>query len=128
MTQSYSRVAARRNVYRKTSGALGLISGGFALVALPYVYFLLTPALPISAILMIVGGVLIWTRNTMLGALLILVGGLFGGFYGLPWLLWTLLAPAFGNWVYGLPLLPLGLLLPIASFVLAFMSREPSKA
>ena len=76
---------------------------------------------------MFAGGVLVWTRNTMLGALLVFVGGVFGGFLGLPSLLWVLLTTAFGDWVYSLPLLPLGMLFPIASLVLAFMSREPSK-
>jgi len=128
MTPSGSRVVARRNAYRKTSAALGLIGAGLALIALPQVYFLLVPVLSISVILMLAGGVLVWTRNTILGASLILLGGLFGGFLGLPWLLWILLATAFGDWVYSLPLLPLGTLIPIASFVLAFMSREPSKA
>ena len=128
MTPSGSRVVARRNAYRKTSAALGLIGAGLALIALPQVYFLLVPVLSISVILMLAGGVLVWTRNTILGTSLILLGGLFGGFLGLPWLLWILLATAFGDWVYSLPLLPLGTLIPIASFVLAFMSREPSKA
>lgn len=120
--------AAKRNAYQKTSAALGIISGGVALIASPYTYYLLAPMVSISAILMIVGGVLVGTRNKTAGALLILFGGLFCGFVGLPWLLWILLATAFGSWVYNLPLLPLGMLLPIASFILALMSREPSKA
>lgn len=76
---------------------------------------------------MLVGSVLVWIRNAKAGAPLILVGGVFGAF-GLPSLLWRLLASAFGNWVYGLPLLPLGLIIPIASAVLAIMSREPSRS
>jgi hypothetical protein len=55
------------------------------------------------------------------------VGGFFGGFLGHSSLLYALLATVFGGWVYSLPLLPLGMLIPIASFVLALMSRESSK-
>jgi hypothetical protein len=127
MTRPNSGVAARKNAYRKTSATLGLIGAGLALIALPFAYFLLVPLLFLSAILMFAGGVLVWTRNTVPGACLVLVGGLFGGFFGLPSLLWKLLATAFGDWAYSLPLLPLGMLIPIASLVLAFMSREPSK-
>jgi len=127
-TQSDSRVVARKNAYRKASAVLGLAGGGLALISSVYIYFLLEPFVSISAILMIAGSVLVWTRNTMTGSLLILAGGLFGGFFGLPSLLWILLATAFGDWAYSLPLLPLGMLLPVASFVLALMSREPSKA
>ena len=107
---------------------LGFVGAGLALIALPFVYFLLVPFVFISAILMLVGGVLVWTRITDVGALLVLVGGFFGGLLGHSWLLYMLLAAVFGGWVYSLPLLPLGMLIPIASFVLAFMSREPSKA
>jgi hypothetical protein len=98
-----------------------------ALIAVPVTYFLLEPPLIISAALMLAGGMLIWYRNTITGAVLVLVGGFFGGFLGLPSLLWAWLAIAFGDWVYSLPLLPLGLILPIASFTLAFMSQESSK-
>ena len=93
------------------------------MVALPYVYFLLYPFVSISAVLMIVGGVLVWTRKAILGASLVLAGGLLGGFLGLPSLLWTLLAAAFGNEVYRLPLLPLGLVLPLTSVVLGLLSQ-----
>jgi hypothetical protein len=72
---------------------------------------------------MLAGGILVWKRITVPGALLILIGGLAGGFFGLPSLLWMLLASAFGNWAYSLPLLPFGLPIPIASLVLAFMSE-----
>ncbi len=107
---------------------LGFVSAGLALIALPFVYFLLVPFVFISAILMLVGSVLIWTRNTIeAGALLILMGGFFGGLLGHSSLLYALLATAFGSSVYSSPLLPLGMLIPIASFVLAFMSREPPK-
>jgi len=107
---------------------LGLAGAGLALIALPFVYFLLVPFVFISAILMLVGGVLVWRRNPIeVGALLVLVGGFFGGLLGHSWLLYMLLAAVFGSWVYRLPLLPLGMLIPIASFVLAFMSRQPSK-
>lgn len=97
------------------------------MVTLPYVYFLLVPRVYISVVLMIVGSVLVGTRKATSGALLILFGGFFGGFMGLPLVLWMLLATIFGGSVYGLPLLPLGLLLPMVSFVLALMSREQSE-
>lgn len=128
MTPPNSAVAARKNAYRRASAMLGFVSAGLALIALPFVYFLLVPFVFISAILMLVGSVLIWTRNTIeAGALLILMGGFFGGLLGHSSLLYALLATAFGSSVYSLPLLPLGMLIPMASFVLAFMSREPSK-
>jgi hypothetical protein len=126
--QLNSTVATRKNVYRKASTGSGLTGAGLALTASPFVYFLLEPLLFISAILMFIGSILVWTRSTIIGASLILVGGFFGGFLGLPSLLWRLLAAAFGNWVYRLPLLPLGVIIPIASSILAFMSREPSKS
>lgn len=128
VTQSDSRVAARKNAYRRVSAMLGFVGAGLALIALPFVYFLLVPIVFISAILMLIGGVLVWTRSTIeIGAFLVLAGGLFGGEIGHAYLLYTLLATVFGDWVYGLPLLPLGMLIPVASFVLAFMSRKPSK-
>ncbi len=111
---------------------LGFVSAGLALIALPFVYFLLVPLVFISAIIMLIGGVLIWidrsrSRTTDVGASLVLVGGLFGGFLGHGALLYVLLASVFGGWVYSLPLLPFGWLIPAASFVLAFMSRKPSR-
>ena len=128
MTQPNSIVAARKNAYRRASATLGLAGAGLALIALPFIYFLLVPFVFISAILMLVGGVLVWTRNPIeAGALLVLVGGFFGGLLGHSWLLYMLLAAVFGSWVYRLPLLPLGMLIPLASFVLAIMSRQPSK-
>jgi hypothetical protein len=128
MTESSSRATARKSTYRKTSAVLGLAAGVLNLIALPYVYFLLEPLLFVSALLMLAGGMLIWYRNAVAGAVLVLVGGFFGGSLGLPSLLWALLANALGDWVYSLPLLPLGLILPIASLILAFMSREPFTA
>jgi hypothetical protein len=128
MTQSDSRVTVRKNAYRRASAILGFVGAGLALIALRFVYFLLMPIVFISATLMLIGGVLVWTRNTAeIGAYLILTGGLFGGEIGHTYLLYALLATVFGNWVYSLPLLPLGMLIPAASFVLAFMSRKQSK-
>ncbi len=121
-----STIATRRDVYRKASTGLGLAGAGLAFAALPFVYFLLEPSLFLGTILMLVGSVLVWIRNAKAGASLILVGGVFGGF-GFPSLLWRLLASTFGNWVYGLPLLPLGLIIPIASSILAFMSGTRAK-
>jgi hypothetical protein len=97
------------------------------LITLPYVHFLQVPMVYVSVVLMIVGSVLVGTRNATSGALLILFGGFLGGFMGLPLVLWMLLATAFGDSVYRLPLIPLGLLLPTVSFTLALMSREPSE-
>ena len=128
MTQPNLGVAARKSAYRRASASLGFAGAGLALIALPFVYFLLVPIVFISSILMLVGGILVWTRNTDVGAMLVLGGGLFGGFLGHGSLLYVLLATVFGGWVYGLPLLPLGWLIPIASLVLAFMSREPFRA
>lgn len=127
ITRSDSRTAARRNAYRKVSTALGIISGALALVALPYSYFLFTPVLSVTAVVMILGGILVGIRHTKSGACLIILGAFLGGALGLPILLWALLAQAFGHWVSRLPLLPLGFVLPIASFVLALMSLSPSR-
>ena len=110
------------------AAALGLAAGVLNLIALVYVYFLLQFSLVISAALMLAGGLLIWYRTTIAGAILVLIGGFFGGFLGLPYLLWALLTPVFGDRVAALPLLPLGLILPLASFALALISLEPSKA
>ena len=132
MTKPNSDVAVRKNAYRRASAMLGFVGAGLALIALPFVDFLLVPFVFISAVIMLVGGVLIWidrsrSRTTDVGASLVLVGGFFGGFLGHSSLLYALLVTVFGGWVYSLPLLPLGMLIPITSFVLAFMSRQPSK-
>jgi hypothetical protein len=125
--QSSSTAATRRDVYRKASTVLGFVGAGLAAAGFLYVYFLLWYSLFIGAILMLVGSLMVWTRNTATGAALMVIGGVFG-IFGLPWLLWGLLGAALGNWVYRLPLLPLGLIVPIASAVLAIMSREPSRS
>lgn len=122
------RVVARKNLYRKTSAVLGFTAGWLALLALPYVYSLIVPLMYFSAVLMMVGGVLVWIRNTKPGVALIVVGSFLGGFFALPSLLWRLLATALGNGAYDLPLLPLGTLLPIASLILGVLSLEPPKA
>ena len=127
MTKSDSGVDVRKNAYRRASATLGFVGAGLALIALPFVYFLLVPFVFISAIIMLAGGILVWTRIVDVGAWMVLVGGFFGGFLGHSSLLYALLAAAFGGWVHSLPLLPLGMLIPIASFVLALMSRESSK-
>jgi hypothetical protein len=124
IAQSDSTVAARKNVCRKTSTALGVINVGLSLFASSSVYLLLVPFVLISAILMMIGSILVWTKESVAGAVLILVGGIVGGYIGLPSLLWTLLAPSYGRWVFGLPMLPLGLIIPVASAILALMSRE----
>jgi hypothetical protein len=103
------------------------VGAGLAAAGFLYVYFLLWYSLFIGAILMLVGSLMVWTRNTATGAALMVIGGVFG-IFGLPWLLWGLLGAALGNWVYRLPLLPLGLIVPIASAVLAIMSREPFRS
>jgi hypothetical protein len=74
IAQSNSTVATRKDVYRMASTGLGLTGSGLALAALPFVYFLMEPSLVIGAILMRIGSVLVWTRNTIKGAALILVG------------------------------------------------------
>jgi hypothetical protein len=125
MTQSELKVAERKNTYRKASAVLGFTTGWLGLLALPYVNPLVTPLTFFSAVLMLVGGILVWNQSTKPGAALIVAGGLLGGFFALPALLWRLLATLFGDWAYGLPLLPLGTLLPIASLILAFLSLEP---
>ena len=124
LTKSDSGADVRKNAYRRASATLGFVGAGLALIALPFVYFLLVPFVFISAIIMLAGGILVWTRIIDVGASLVLLGGFFGGFLGHSSLLYALLATAFGGWVHSLPLLPLGMLIPIASFVLALMSRE----
>ena len=128
VTRSVSGVHARKNAYRKAAGALGIAAGVINLIALPFVYFLLEFSLIISAALMLTGGLLIWYRTTITGAVLVLVGGFFGGFLGLPFLLFEFFTPIFGDWFARLPLVPLGLILPLASFVLALMSLKPFQA
>lgn len=80
-----------------------------------------------SAAVMILGSLLVAMRHATSGAWLIILGASSGGFFGLPILLLALLAHAFGPWVSRLPLVPLGFVLPVASFVLALMSLRPSK-
>ena len=119
--QSDSRDAGRIAVYRGASAALGLASGVLALYATNYAYFLLLPSLYIGGLLMIIGGILVLLRKPELGGLLVLVGAVAGGGLGLPAFLWMIPGAA------ALPLSPVGFILPGASVILAFLSREPKK-
>jgi hypothetical protein len=117
----------RRNAYRNASVALGFTSGTLTLIAVPYSYFLFTPWLLLGGVVTMLGSLLMAMRHTTSGASLIIIGA-YGGVLGLPSLLWELLwALLRATWVFRLPLLPLGLVLPLASFVLALMSRGPSR-
>ena len=119
--QSDSRDAGRKTGYRRASAALGLASGVLALYATNFAYFLLLPSLYIGGLLMIIGGILVWFRKPGPGGLLVLVGAVTGGALGLPLFLWMIPGAA------GLPLSPVGLILPGASTILAFLSKEPKK-
>jgi hypothetical protein len=127
LEKSDSKVVTRKNIYRKISVLLAFVAAGISLAALPLGYFLLVPLVDISVLLFVSGGVLIWNEKAITGAVLVLLGGLFGGLFALPWLLWRLLAIPLDDLAYSLPLLPIGLLIPLISVVLAFMSRESRK-
>jgi hypothetical protein len=81
-------------------------------------YFLFLPFLYIGGFLMIVGGILVWYQKPIPGGILVLMGMTAGGFYGLPSFLFLIPGAA------ALPLLPVGFILPGASFILAFKSIE----
>jgi hypothetical protein len=70
---------------------------------------------------MIIGGILVLLRKPGFGGLLVLVGTVAGGGLGLPAFLWMIPGAA------ALPLSPVGFILPGASVILAFLSREPKK-
>jgi hypothetical protein len=112
---------ARKTVYRQVSAALGLTSGVLTLFATNVAYFLFLPFLYIGGFFMIVGGILVWYRKPIPGGILVLIGMAAGGFYGLPSFLFLIPGAA------ALPLLPVGFILPAASFILAFKSIEGPK-
>ena len=127
MTQSDSKFAVRMNAYQRASAMLAFVGGGLALIGLRFVFWILVPVAFIFAVIMLVGGVLIWIDRLDVGITLVLVGGLFGGFTGHGALFYELLATVFKDSMYYWLSFPLGWLIPAASIILAFMSRRPSK-
>ena len=123
VSKSVSLVSARKHAYRKASVALAVINAGLCVVGSSWVYFLLEPFVLISAGLMILGAYCVWMEQQWAGVVTIGLGCFLGGFFGLSSVLWALLSAAFGSWVYGLPLAPVGFIIPIAGCILALMSR-----
>jgi len=126
MTMINSRGTARKNNFRKVSAILAIICGSMDVVLLNYLFGAL---LSLSALLMIVGGIIVWRRSAITGALVVLLSLFFGGFLIFPVSLSLIVGFPFDfpfeNWAYGLPL---GLILPIASIIFAVIGREPSRA